>query len=74
MILVVGAKGFLGSKLSKILKKKKISFFKIDKNLKNAEKVNINNYYQLKKIFENNKIKIVINCACEQLHQKLKEI
>jgi nucleoside-diphosphate-sugar epimerase len=72
MILVVGAKGFLGSKLSKILKKKKISFFKIDKKLKNAEKVNINNYYQLKKIFENNKIKIVINCACEPATSKVK--
>ncbi len=73
MILVVGAKGFLGTKLSKILQKKKITFFKIDKNLKNKEKVNINNYNQLKKIFEKNKIKIVINCACEPATSKVKE-
>ena len=44
MILVVGANGFLGSKLSQTLLKKKIPFIKIDKNLKNQEKVDINNY------------------------------
>ena len=73
MILLVGAKGFLGSKLSKVLKNKKISFYQIDKKLKNKEKVNINNYNQLKQIFENNKINIVINCACEPATSKVKK-
>ena len=65
MILVVGAKGFLGTKLSQILNKKKIYFLGIDKNLDNKQKIDINNFNELKKIFENNKIKVVINCACE---------
>ena len=73
MILVVGANGFLGSKLSQTLLKKKIPFIKIDKNLKNQEKVDINNYDELKKLFKHHKIKIVINCACEPATSKVKK-
>mgnify|MGYP001174998139 FL=1 len=73
MILIVGAKGFLGSKLSKTLKEKKIPFLKIDKNLKNKEKININNYEDLSTFFKKNKIKIIINCACEPATSKVKK-
>ena len=73
MILVVGARGFLGSKLSKTLKEKKISFLKIDRNLNNNENININNYKELSKFFEKNKIKVVINCACEPATSKIKK-
>ena len=73
MILIVGAKGFLGSKLSKTFKEKKISFLKIDRNLKNKEKIDINNYNDLSKFFKKHKIKIVINCACEPATSKIKK-
>ena len=73
MILVVGAKGFLGSKLSETFLKKKIHFLKIDKNLKNKQKKNINELNQLEKVFLENKIKIVINCACEPATSKIKK-
>ena len=72
MILVVGANGFLGSKLSQTLKKKKLSYIKIDRNFYNKEKVDINIYPELENIFKRNKIKIVINCACEPATSKEK--
>ena len=73
MILVVGANGFLGSKLSQTLKKKKLSYIKIDQSLSNKEKVDINIYSELENIFKKNKIKIVINCACEPATSKEKK-
>ena len=73
MILVVGANGFLGSKLSQTLKKKKLSYIKIDQSLSNKEKVDINIYSELENIFKKNTIKIVINCACEPATSKEKK-
>lgn len=72
MILVVGANGFLGSKLSKTLKKKKLPHIKIDQNLRNKEKVDINIFTELENVFKKNKIKVVINCACEPATSKEK--
>ena len=51
MILLVGANGFLGSKLTKELKKKKLKFFKIDKSSKGKEKVDITDYKSLENFF-----------------------
>ena len=73
MILVVGANGFLGSELCKKLKQKKIIFKRIDKTLKNKEKIDINDIKVLKNFFEKNNFKIIINCACEPATAKSKE-
>jgi len=73
MILVVGANGFLGSKLIRELKKKKLKFFKIDKSLIGKEKVDITNYKSLEKFFNLKKIKVIINCACEPATSKSKK-
>ena len=73
MILVVGANGFLGSKLVEELKKKKFKFLKIDKSLPGKEKVDITNYKSLENFFNLKKIKVIINCACEPATSKSKK-
>ena len=64
MILLVGANGYLGQKLSETFKRKKKKFIKIDQTLKGSQKIDINDKYQLEKIFFKNKFKVVINCSC----------
>ena len=73
MILVVGANGLLGSKLTKELRKKKLKFFKIDKSLKGKEKIDITDYKSLENFFNLKKIKVVINCVCEPATSKSKK-
>ena len=72
MILLVGANGFLGSKISEELIKKKKRFIRIDKSLKGKEKIDINDLEKLNKFFKKNKFKIIINCACEPATSKSK--
>lgn len=70
MILVVGAKGFLGSELCKNLKINKKKFVKIDSNFKGKNKIDIRNYNSLENFFKKYSIKIIINCACEPATSK----
>ena len=72
MILLVGANGYLGQKLSETFKRKKKKFIKIDQTLKGRQKIDINDKFQLEKIFFNNKFKVIINCSCEPATSKLK--
>jgi len=72
MILLVGANGFLGAKISEELIKKKKIFIRIDKSLKGKEKIDINDLEKLNKFFKKNKFKIIINCACEPATSKSK--
>ena len=51
MILLVGANGFLGSKISEELIKKRKRFIRIDKSLKGKEKLDINDLEKLNKFF-----------------------
>jgi UDP-glucose 4-epimerase len=64
MILLLGSHGFLGTSLSKSLNKKNLLRIDIRSKKKN-EKININDYAKLEKVFKYNKIKNVINCVCE---------
>ena len=60
--LVIGSKGLLGSKIVKILKKKKINHLTIARKNSNFN-LNLKNFKSLNKLFLKNRFRVVINCA-----------
>ena len=60
--LVIGSNGLLGSRIVKILKKKKISFFTVARKNSNFN-LNLKNFKNLNKLFLEKKFNIIINCA-----------
>jgi len=60
--LVIGSNGLLGSKIVKILKKKKINHLTIARKSSNFN-LNLKNFKSLNKFFLKNKFRVVINCA-----------
>ena len=60
--LVIGSNGLLGSRIVKILKRKKSTLFTVARRNSNFN-LNLNNFKKLDKLFKQNKFRIVINCA-----------
>ena len=60
--LIIGSNGLLGSRVVKILKKKKVNFLSIARKNSNFD-LNLKNFKNLNKFFLKNRFKIVINCA-----------
>ena len=60
--LVIGSKGLLGSKIVKILKKKKFNHLTIARKNSNFN-LNLKNFKSLNKFFLENRFRVVINCA-----------
>ena len=78
--LIFGSKGMLGSSIVNVLKKKKISYLTSARNNSNFN-MDIKSPHLLKKIFDKNKFKIVVNCAakidinyCEKNYSEAKKI
>ena len=60
--LILGSNGNLAKEIIKILKNKKITFFKIAKKNSNYN-IDLNNHKKLENFFKNFEFKYVINCA-----------
>jgi dTDP-4-dehydrorhamnose reductase len=60
--LVIGSRGLLGSKIVKILRKKKINYLTVARSNSNFN-LNLKNFKSLSKFFLKNRFKVVINCA-----------
>ena len=78
--LIFGSKGMLGSSIVNVLKKKKISYLTSARNNSNFN-MDIKSPHLLKKIFDKNNFKIVVNCAakidinyCEKNYSEAKKI
>lgn len=62
--LIIGSNGFLGSQITKLLKKNHHSFFTVARN-KSDFNLDLVHYKKLKKIFDKIKFNYVINCAAK---------
>ena len=62
--LIIGSNGLLGSRIVKILKKKKLNFLTIARNNSNFN-LNLKNFKRLKKFFSKYRFRFVINCAAK---------
>jgi len=60
--LIIGSRGLLGSKIVKILKKKKIDHLTVARKNSNFN-LNLKNFKKLNKFFLKNRFRVVINCA-----------
>ena len=81
-ILVTGSNGFLGEEIISFFQKK-YKIIAIDKTAVinsnnfidlNFYQIDINNVDEIKKIFEENSIDIIIHCAAELLDEKKTEL
>jgi len=65
--LILGSSGFIGSNFISLLEKNKKTYWAIDckissyKKIKNFSKIDLNNFDEIKKFFDNKKFKYVIN-------------
>ncbi len=75
--LVIGSNGMLGSRIVKILKKRKINHLTVARN-NSSFNLNLKNFKNLNKLFLKNRFKIVINCAAmvdiNYCEKKFKEV